>query len=289
MMASASQIAFRRDLLVPACVLFAVLLAPFATAAADLQAKDIIYRTMAESAQPFFALNGNVSAVPPAPELIGPTGSTTTHRPTYQWKKVNGANRYHLSIYLPELKKVILNVKLGNGICSEDTCSYTPKVNFVNRAYRFKVRAGNATGWGPYSLWMNYQVAANQDPAAIVVDHTCTDITKIPEHWLEEARKITFHFAHTSHGSQIITGLAYWKQQAAKMYNFAIKYDPPGLPLGTDRLKIYDGNNYGGDNYITPEMYWDSTQGVNKTKSVSNTGLFDYSMWSWCGRDRMAG
>ena len=49
-------------------------------------------------------------------------------------------------------------------------------------------------------------------------------------------------------------------------------------------MKIYDGNNYGGDNYIVPEMYWNSSQGVNKTKSVAKTGLFDYSMWSWCGQ-----
>ncbi len=41
----------------------------------------------------------------------------------------------------------------------------------------------------------------------IVVDHTTTDINKIPANWLAEARKLTIHYAHTSHGSQIISGL----------------------------------------------------------------------------------
>ncbi len=45
------------------------------------------------------------------------------------------------------------------------------------------------------------------EPAAIIVDHTSTDLSKIPDYWLEQARKLTFHFAHTSHGSQLVTGL----------------------------------------------------------------------------------
>lgn len=204
---------------------------------------------------------------PAIPQLIGPKGAIKRHRPTYQWKKVAGASRYYFTIYLPELKKIIFRTRLSASICSAGTCSYTPKINFVNRAYKFRVRAGNASGWSRFSPWMNYRVAASQDPDTIIIDHTCTDITKIPRYWLDQARKLTFHYAHTSHGSQLVEGLKYWKRQDRGKYNFAIKYDPPGLPGGKNRLKLYDGNNYGGDNYITPEMYWGSAGGVNKTKS----------------------
>jgi hypothetical protein len=229
-------------------------------------------------------LDKNFNAIPAVPTLIGPSGGTNTHRPTYRWNRTAGANRYQIEIYLPELQKVILKIRLGTGICSEGECSYTPKVSFVNRPYKFRLRAGNASGWSPYSSWMKYQIAADQDPDVIIIDHTCTDITKIPARWLDAARKRTLHYAHTSHGSQIITGLEYWKQQDGNKYDFGVKYDPPGLPVGADRLKIYDGNNYDGDNYITPEMYWDSSAGVKKTRSVAKTALFEYSMWSWCGQ-----
>jgi hypothetical protein len=47
---------------------------------------------------------------------------------------------------------------------------------------------------------------------------------------------------------------------------------------------IYDGNDYSGDNYIVPEMYWASDDGLAHTRGVADTGYFDYSAWSWCGQ-----
>jgi len=44
-------------------------------------------------------------------------------------------------------------------------------------------------------------------PQAIVVDHTNTNISKIPDYWIGEAKKLTLHYAHTSHGEQINVGL----------------------------------------------------------------------------------
>ena len=41
----------------------------------------------------------------------------------------------------------------------------------------------------------------------IIINHTCTNITKIPKYWLNKAKTLTFHYAHTSHGGQIVTGL----------------------------------------------------------------------------------
>ena len=41
----------------------------------------------------------------------------------------------------------------------------------------------------------------------IIIDHTCTDLSKIPVHWLEQAKSLTLHYAHTSHGSQVTSGI----------------------------------------------------------------------------------
>ncbi len=44
--------------------------------------------------------------------------------------------------------------------------------------------------------------------APIIIDHTCTDISKIPTCWIEEAKaQLRLAYGHTSHGSQIITGM----------------------------------------------------------------------------------
>lgn len=125
-------------------------------------------------------------------------------------------------------------------------------------------------------------VQAEQAGAALIVNHTHIDITQIPDEWIEQAKALAFQVAHTSHGSQILTGLEWWATQDAR-YDVGIRYDVVP-PTGASSLLIYDGNDYEGDNYITPEMYWASDDGVNHTRGVADTGYFDFSTWSWCGQ-----
>lgn len=120
---------------------------------------------------------------------------------------------------------------------------------------------------------------------AIIINHLNTDITQIPSNWLQEARNnITLHYAHTSHGSQLISGLAYWQNVDDTLYNYAVRdvYSGIGLPNVANALRIFDGN--GDQDYVTPELYWDSEDGIATTNQMSDTGLFGYSMWSWCGQ-----
>jgi hypothetical protein len=121
---------------------------------------------------------------------------------------------------------------------------------------------------------------------ALIINHNNIDITQIPDYWLAQARTLTIHYGQTSHGSQILSGLDYWEDIDGLKYNYAISpgATPPTLPAGTDLLKIYTGNNYDGNTYVTPDMYWDGSTGIEHTTSTAATGLFDYSMWSWCGQ-----
>lgn len=117
---------------------------------------------------------------------------------------------------------------------------------------------------------------------AIIIDHTCTDLSRIPDYWLQEAKKLTFHYAHTSHGSQIVSGLHYLEGRNAK-YNMAVKEGGNiELPVEDGALRLYDG--FPNDTYVEPEDYWASPFGIGQTQSVAVTGLFNYSMWSWCGQ-----
>lgn len=118
----------------------------------------------------------------------------------------------------------------------------------------------------------------------IIIDHTCTDISQIPEYWLEEAKKLTIHYAHTSHGSQINSGILNLESQDST-YSVAIRTSgTEGLPPEEDppALRMYDGNP--PETYITPEDYWDGEPGKDRTRAVADTGHYGFSMWAWCGQ-----
>lgn len=120
--------------------------------------------------------------------------------------------------------------------------------------------------------------------ASIIIDHRHTDIRTIPAQWIEAAKQRSVHYAHTSHGSQILNGLV-WLKDRDERYSVNIERSGQVIhPQAVDALNIYDGNNYPGDTYITPEMYWESDAGLSHTRSVVETGWFDISLWTWCGQ-----
>jgi len=126
--------------------------------------------------------------------------------------------------------------------------------------------------------------AASAMAAGMIIDHRCTDISKIPAVWIERAKALTLHYAHTSHGGQIIEGTANLEAQVSR-YSIAVNESPtPGLPSEEDppALRVYDGNS--GATYITPELYWQTGDGLNRTRAVAGTGDYDFSMWAWCGQ-----
>ncbi len=119
----------------------------------------------------------------------------------------------------------------------------------------------------------------------IIIDHNCTDLGRIPDYWLDQAKTHTFHYAHTSHGEQITLGLDALEKLDPK-YSMAIREDsataaPP--PAETPpALRIYDGNP--PVTYVEPQDYWATQTGLTNTGNVLDTGLFDASMWAWCGQ-----
>lgn len=124
-----------------------------------------------------------------------------------------------------------------------------------------------------------------QAGSAIIVDHNHTDLSKIPDYWIGKAKELAIHYAHTSHGSQICSGLTTLEGVDAK-YNYyramAGSSPPSSSPCSPGELCMYDGNP--PETYITPEDYWESVSGIDRTEAVADTGLFGFSMWSWCGQ-----
>jgi hypothetical protein len=136
------------------------------------------------------------------------------------------------------------------------------------------------------NVLIRYTLAAALTPAfaaPIIIDHQTIDLKRIPAPWLAKAAKLTVHFAHTSHGSQIITGLK-GLSCADPRLRFAVREEAKTavLPAEAGALRMYDGNP--PETYITPDLYWDSAKGLASTRAVLKTGKFAVTMWSWCGQ-----
>ncbi len=120
---------------------------------------------------------------------------------------------------------------------------------------------------------------------AIIADHRAfQDFDKIPPYWIEKAKELALHYAHTSHGSQIVDGILLLETLDSR-YSVAVRTsETEGLPaLETPpALRIYDGNP--NETYIEPDDYWDGTAALARTRAVATTGKYKFSMWSWCGQ-----
>jgi len=113
---------------------------------------------------------------------------------------------------------------------------------------------------------------------AIIIDHNSTDLSQIPDTWIDQVKTMKVHYAHTSHGEQITVGLERIETSNSK-YSVAIEYST--LPTESGALCIFDGQP--GETYIEPYLYWDSPEGIADTNSVlsGNPGI-TVSMWMWC-------
>ena len=62
---------------------------------------------------------------------------------------------------------------------------------------------------GFYGFWAGMSgLVAPVFGQAIVIDHTCTDLSRIPDSWITQAKSdLHIAYQHTSHGSQLITGI----------------------------------------------------------------------------------
>jgi len=128
-------------------------------------------------------------------------------------------------------------------------------------------------------------VVGNGVPAAasILVDHTCTDITAIPREAIERA-KTNLHIAygHTSHGSQLTTGMT-------GLVGFA-NHGGLGLALPTDTFAWNNGGSDGAldlhDNAMDGDVGYYPDWVTNTRNYLDDSSHSDVNViiWSWCGQ-----
>jgi PKD repeat protein len=125
---------------------------------------------------------------------------------------------------------------------------------------------------------------------AIIVDHTCTEITKIPETAIINAKNILhIAYGHTSHGSQLISGMNGLDDFLTNSPKFDIT---PGLFVWNDGpqegyLDIDDYAMKGDVGYYpqwvnnTRSYLGDPDPATGRGSSHSDVNVI---VWSWCGQ-----
>ena len=123
------------------------------------------------------------------------------------------------------------------------------------------------------------QLIAWDGTGPLVIDHNCSDLSKVPLDWVDAVQaNLRLHYAHTSHGHQLTRGLEII-EGADPSYNIALEYRL--LPVESDAFCIFDGQEE--LTYVTPEEYWNSAAGMNKTRSVlANNSTINITMFGWC-------
>jgi len=109
----------------------------------------------------------------------------------------------------------------------------------------------------------------------VIVDHTSTDINQIPQQWIETAKNnLRISYGHTSHGSQLVTGMNAIRDFKGTPYDFTYS---SGYSSG---IFLNDGVPSG--DLGNP----DRTTWAQLTRNFLNQSGNDRNvvMWSWCGQ-----
>lgn len=123
-----------------------------------------------------------------------------------------------------------------------------------------------------------YSAVACADP--IIVDHTSiVRFSSLTDTEIDAVQSnFRWHYAHTSHGSQLTTGLSRLEDGDPRL---DVARGSRYLPTVSSALNIFDGQEH--DTYITPDEYWESTGGIQYTRNVlNNNPTINVSAWSWC-------
>lgn len=169
------------------------------------------------------------------PNGIAPSGSITDTTPTFTWTAVSGALGYFLAVYDTSNSQYdILTTVL-------DT-SFTPSTPLSGSAYKFKVRARTAAGWGSYGAWTLFDYAGGSNDTAAQIE---------PMGVITESQP-TFMWTDVSGAEQY--GIALW-DEIARQYVFIVSvggtsYVPP-QPLDTTHTYRWKVRQYVGGAWST--------------------------------------
>ncbi len=128
------------------------------------------------------------------------------------------------------------------------------------------------------ALWLAAAPALRAQ-TAIIIDHRHTSLGTIPQAWIEQAKtSLRIAYQHTSHGSQLVTGLAALSAGLGAPYTYASTSGGYNAGVFLNDYGIAGASDLGNPNYTA----WSTA-----TRNLLNrAGGCDRNviMWSWCGQ-----
>lgn len=120
--------------------------------------------------------------------------------------------------------------------------------------------------------------AAVTRSAPLIIDHRHTDLSQVPDAWIEQAKDLLrLSYGHTSHGSQLVSGM-----DAIEALDTLYAYNTNGA-ITTDVLSLHDYMP-SGDLGNPDRTSW-ATRTRTYLNGPSGTGPGrNVVMWSWCGQ-----
>jgi len=119
-----------------------------------------------------------------------------------------------------------------------------------------------------------------QPTTAIIVNHTSTDISKIPLQYINLAKDmLKASYGHTSHGSQLIDGMKAIEDSSSLNLNHLFEFNTDGA-IQSGVLSIKDGTPT-GDLGNPDRVAWAAQTRTYLKGTGANRNLV---VWSWCGQ-----
>ena len=110
-----------------------------------------------------------------------------------------------------EVKMLLSRIYFNKGVKLADKEKYKEAIKFLKISLSYDNSFPEAYAMLG-SLYLQTDETEKADNMAasqpIIIDHTNTDITAIPQTWIESAKQsLHIAYGHTSHGSQLISGI----------------------------------------------------------------------------------
>jgi len=126
--------------------------------------------------------------------------------------------------------------------------------------------------------------AARTEP--LIIDHTCRDVSQIPEEWIDAVKAMTLHHTGQSHGTQVPHGMVNLENEDA---TFDQTQNEGGIPAGSG-LKITRGQRSEYSSWtsgVGVERYWQGESGKDWTRRTldyhaGNGDTVHASLHTWC-------
>jgi hypothetical protein len=110
-----------------------------------------------------------------------------------------------------------------------------------------------------------------------IIDHSSTDLSKIPLEWINKAKEnLHIAYGHTSHGSQLITGMSGLEAWKGAQYSWN-----DGPQAGSLDIDDYAFDSFGANDLGAPNRTAWATATRNYLAQNSDVNVV---IWSWCGQ-----